>query len=177
MSSNRPRQAQETGGYEGVVKSFNSLKGFGFIRCQETFNKYGCDVFLHKDQLGNFAIGDNIVFSIWVNERGQPQATDLQPTAMLDNMMANGKGSASQALLDALMGVPSAPAPPTSPMDGRSPFPAQRDRHVLPPEPTEVFGMRPTSILILLLPLLLQLSRLSFLPLPLPRKSPQETFF
>eukprot|EP00441_Pelagodinium_beii_P040982 CAMPEP_0197630306 /NCGR_PEP_ID=MMETSP1338-20131121/7836_1 /TAXON_ID=43686 ORGANISM="Pelagodinium beii, Strain RCC1491" /NCGR_SAMPLE_ID=MMETSP1338 /ASSEMBLY_ACC=CAM_ASM_000754 /LENGTH=917 /DNA_ID=CAMNT_0043201497 /DNA_START=55 /DNA_END=2808 /DNA_ORIENTATION=+ len=153
---NRPQQDQ--GHYEGVVKHFNSAKGFGWIRCPETYQIYGGDVFLRQDQLGNFSIGDSVMFSIIINDRGQPQAIDLEPTpATLDNMYAeaSGTGSASQALLSQLMGKPSPPPAPVAPSMSTQrspamvPFPAPEPSMRSPAAflgPEEVFSMHPPSV-------------------------------
>ncbi|CAE8743690.1 unnamed protein product, partial [Polarella glacialis] len=124
----RPQEADSGSGetfHEGVVKSFNSAKGFGFIRCQETFSMFNCDVFLHKDQLGSFQAGDAIRFSCQVNDRGQPQAIEVRgpgPSASTpggvepltgadlayEAWRESGRGtdpdSTSQSLLAALLG-------------------------------------------------------------------------
>eukprot|EP00931_Biecheleriopsis_adriatica_P115959 TRINITY_DN91694_c0_g1_i1.p1 TRINITY_DN91694_c0_g1~~TRINITY_DN91694_c0_g1_i1.p1 ORF type:complete len:902 (+),score=202.58 TRINITY_DN91694_c0_g1_i1:91-2796(+) len=85
--------------YEGVIKSFNKEKGFGFIRCLATFQKFGCDVFLHHATLGSFSVGDSVSFKVFTSDKGQPRAVDLLPATG-----AHGGGSASQQLLSALLG-------------------------------------------------------------------------
>jgi len=35
--------------FEGTLKSYSDKNGFGFIDCQTTKQKYGCDVFVHKN--------------------------------------------------------------------------------------------------------------------------------
>eukprot|EP00933_Yihiella_yeosuensis_P040307 TRINITY_DN34587_c0_g1_i1.p1 TRINITY_DN34587_c0_g1~~TRINITY_DN34587_c0_g1_i1.p1 ORF type:complete len:895 (-),score=189.20 TRINITY_DN34587_c0_g1_i1:54-2738(-) len=95
--------------YEGVIKSFNSVKGFGFIRCEESFNKYSSDVFLHKDQLGNLNAGDHVTFGVRVSDRGQPQAINVKakPVQLFGcepTFTTSSSPNASQQLLAALMG-------------------------------------------------------------------------
>lgn len=60
--------------YTGVVKWYNSEKGYGFISCNE-----GNDVFVHHSQIPNKDLheGENITFDIKENEKG-PMAVNLQ---------------------------------------------------------------------------------------------------
>jgi len=46
----------------GRIKSYSSMNGFGFIESQETFQRFGRDVFLHKE-----------------HHLGMHQARDMQP--------------------------------------------------------------------------------------------------
>lgn len=66
---------------EGVVKSFNEQKGFGFIECPETFAAYNRDVFLHHKQIAGMGHsireGDHVRFEVTINDRGHPQARGL----------------------------------------------------------------------------------------------------
>ncbi len=38
------------GWYYGLIKSYQPSKGYGFIACEESFQQYGRDVFLHQNQ-------------------------------------------------------------------------------------------------------------------------------
>merc|ERR1711862_1015280 len=71
--------------YEGVIKSFSEQTGFGFISCEQTFRKYGNDVFLHSSQKGDHEVGDSVSFLLHVNKEGKPQASGVMAT--------NGRGS------------------------------------------------------------------------------------
>lgn len=62
----------------GVIKSFNPEKGFGFIACQELFDVFGNDVFLHNGQLGNFEVGSEVSFAVALNKDNKPQGYDLR---------------------------------------------------------------------------------------------------
>jgi len=66
----------EAGRLRGRIKSFNSEKGFGFIECQEMYDKYGRDVFIHRKQLGDFEVGMDITFFCDANKEGMPQARE-----------------------------------------------------------------------------------------------------
>merc|ERR1740121_55522 len=71
-------EAEILGECTGVIKSFNSNNGYGFIECQEIKEKYGADIFLHKQQLGSFQVGDTVLFTAYLNSSGKPQGKDLQ---------------------------------------------------------------------------------------------------
>lgn len=69
--------------WEGLIKSYNAEKGFGFIACDELFQKYKADVFLHQRQvrkhLGSRAFGgDQVRFLVGMNEAGKPQAVNVE---------------------------------------------------------------------------------------------------
>jgi len=83
-------QAGLAGKYVGRVKSFNPEKGFGFIECPQTWQLHQRDVFLHKAQIGDMAVGQYVTFSCEVNKQNMPQAKDVQQ--MGAGMQAPGKG-------------------------------------------------------------------------------------
>lgn len=64
--------------YTGVVKWYNTDKGYGFISCNEVN-----DVFVHHSQIKekgpnkDLHEGENITFDIQENEKG-PMAVNLQ---------------------------------------------------------------------------------------------------
>lgn len=65
--------------YVGVIKSFNTAKGVGFVDCPEIMEKFGCDVFLHASQiLNDEEVGDVISFTVQLGRLGQPRAKDIQ---------------------------------------------------------------------------------------------------
>lgn len=64
--------------YRGFIKSFNTNNGYGFIDCEELKNEgYNNDIFLHKDQVGDLQVGQEVVFGIFFNQAGKPQARDV----------------------------------------------------------------------------------------------------
>lgn len=63
--------------YAGVVKRFDADKGFGFIECDVLKNFYGRDTWVHSAQLGEFQVGDQVEFSMTLNQQGNPQAINL----------------------------------------------------------------------------------------------------
>lgn len=77
--------------FHGYIKSFNEKNGYGFISCVETFKAYGCDVYVHRAQLGDLQAGHEVAFSMVVNERQQPQAKYLMAES-------NGSFQVAQAL-------------------------------------------------------------------------------
>lgn len=84
----RPRgdrmpQKEEPKRFIGQVKSFAPQQGYGFIQCDDTFNEFGCDVFLHKNEVqkglvGKASVGDKVTFKVDLNAQGRPQATDVR---------------------------------------------------------------------------------------------------
>lgn len=64
--------------YCGVIKAFDASRGFGFIRCLETYRRFKLDVFLHSSQIARPCIGQHVSFVVSVNARGQPQAKELR---------------------------------------------------------------------------------------------------
>lgn len=64
--------------YVGLVKSFNAQKNYGFIECEDTNAKYGCDVFTHGSQLADKEIGAMVSFEVGLNKEGKPQGLNVQ---------------------------------------------------------------------------------------------------
>jgi len=63
----------------GLIKSYNHEKGFGFIACQELSDVFGNDVFLHHGQLSCFDVGAEVSFAVALNKDNKPQGYDLRP--------------------------------------------------------------------------------------------------
>eukprot|EP00930_Biecheleria_cincta_P053555 TRINITY_DN3910_c0_g2_i1.p1 TRINITY_DN3910_c0_g2~~TRINITY_DN3910_c0_g2_i1.p1 ORF type:complete len:999 (-),score=199.68 TRINITY_DN3910_c0_g2_i1:81-3077(-) len=61
----------------GVIESFNKEKGFGFIRCPETYRVYNKDVFVAANEIKQFEVGEKVCFDVILSDRGQPQARNL----------------------------------------------------------------------------------------------------
>merc|ERR1719163_1551732 len=75
---NKAKRPEETGEYmTGTVKSFNWDNNYGFIACDEAKAKYGGDVFVIGNELGDFDVGAQIMFQVGVNAEGKPQAIDV----------------------------------------------------------------------------------------------------
>merc|ERR1711972_1225750 len=79
----RPPPEGMNGPFEGYVKR-NSVKSkngpgpaFGFIECEETQLIYGRDVFLHERQAAGLEIGMRVRFFVGLNQRGMPQAHEV----------------------------------------------------------------------------------------------------
>eukprot|EP00930_Biecheleria_cincta_P021049 TRINITY_DN15682_c0_g1_i1.p1 TRINITY_DN15682_c0_g1~~TRINITY_DN15682_c0_g1_i1.p1 ORF type:complete len:156 (-),score=38.99 TRINITY_DN15682_c0_g1_i1:246-680(-) len=64
----------------GRLQFWSEDKGIGFIRSQEFVEAYKADqdVFVHRSQKGRFKLGDMVEFSVFMNFRGKPQATELK---------------------------------------------------------------------------------------------------
>lgn len=79
--------------YEGTLKSFSDKNGFGFIECAATKMKYGCDVFVHKNEGEKVMVGSAITFNVHLNKKGQPQANNVAPHG--GGMVAGGMHGAA----------------------------------------------------------------------------------
>lgn len=73
-----PDEVEILGDFQGAIKSFNTNNGYGFIECPEIKMQYGYDVFLHNQQLGQFSVGEYVIFTCYLNSKGQPQGKDLR---------------------------------------------------------------------------------------------------
>lgn len=54
------------------------MHGFGFVECRELFDKYGRDVFIHKKEMGDFKVGEEVTFTCELNKDHMPQARDTR---------------------------------------------------------------------------------------------------
>eukprot|EP00930_Biecheleria_cincta_P040721 TRINITY_DN27892_c0_g3_i1.p1 TRINITY_DN27892_c0_g3~~TRINITY_DN27892_c0_g3_i1.p1 ORF type:complete len:396 (-),score=68.55 TRINITY_DN27892_c0_g3_i1:212-1399(-) len=63
--------------FYGTLTSWNDRGGFGFIDNAELKAMFGKDVFLHTAQRGNFLVGAEISFEVFLNKDGRPQAKHL----------------------------------------------------------------------------------------------------
>mmetsp|Transcript_18725 Transcript_18725/g.33881 ORF Transcript_18725/g.33881 Transcript_18725/m.33881 type:complete len:413 (+) Transcript_18725:125-1363(+) len=70
--------ANASGRFLGRIKSYNSEKGFGFIECPVTKKQFDRDVFVHKAQIANFKVGEEVTFMVELSKQNWPQAKDLQ---------------------------------------------------------------------------------------------------
>lgn len=58
----------------GIIARFDDKNGYGFIKCNETHQRFGRDVFLHKMHFNRVVVGDVVSFVLTVNDKGMPQA-------------------------------------------------------------------------------------------------------
>ncbi|CAE8602353.1 unnamed protein product [Polarella glacialis] len=61
----------------GEVKSYNAMKGFGFLSSIASQQLFGKDVFAMKSQLGDVGVGTQVQFKAAMSERG-PVASECQ---------------------------------------------------------------------------------------------------
>merc|ERR550514_1604995 len=72
--------------FAGVIKSYNARRGFGFLACDETAQRFGRDVYLSKVeslaaiQEGEepLKLGDHVMFAVVLSIEGFPQAAGAQ---------------------------------------------------------------------------------------------------
>jgi len=86
--------------FEGVVKSFNAQKGFGFIECEELKEMFGNDVFLHHSQLGSHEVGEPVSFSVFLNKESKPQGMELGPPGSMGESDTNKRPAGGQVLMN-----------------------------------------------------------------------------
>jgi len=59
----------------GLLKSYSSKDGYGFVQCEELFAIYGSDVYVHGAELPDGACcGSELKFCLWLSKKNQPQA-------------------------------------------------------------------------------------------------------
>ena len=60
--------------YIGRIKRYQDgpLGGYGFIDCDEVKSRFSRDVYIHKNQMIGFQIGDEVSFTIALNNKGEP---------------------------------------------------------------------------------------------------------
>lgn len=73
---------KELGTFQGIVKSFNASKGFGFIQ-SPAVNEQGFkgDVFMSSHDAGQVVQGAEVIFDAYINRKGQPQVKNLRNAA------------------------------------------------------------------------------------------------
>ncbi|CAJ1367958.1 unnamed protein product, partial [Effrenium voratum] len=64
--------------YVGFISKFDTLKGYGFVSCNETFKRFGRDIFIDRESYQGAKIGDTVVFSVGFNKKGEVRACDVQ---------------------------------------------------------------------------------------------------
>jgi len=87
-----PDVAEEIGVGVGTIKSYSEKNGYGFIDCPEIREMGHQDVFMHHAQMGNFQVGDEVAFTCFLNQKGNPQAKDLMTIAQAERQALGGGG-------------------------------------------------------------------------------------
>eukprot|EP00435_Cladocopium_sp_Y103_P069533 s1306_g33.t1 len=72
------RAASQSHHYVGLISKFDTLKGYGFVSCPETFKRFGRDIFIDRESYQGARIGDTVVFSVGFNKKGEVRACDVQ---------------------------------------------------------------------------------------------------
>jgi len=111
---------QFEGRFQGHVKSFSEETGYGFISCAAVneMGNFKNDVFVHRIQMRGVNVGDEVSFGLYLNGKGQPQATDVIPASMASMMggVEAGHSMASMASMASMMGGVDASHPMASMM-------------------------------------------------------------
>jgi cold shock CspA family protein len=66
--------------FTGVVKSYSSSTGFGFVKCQEEGEYLNKDIFVHRRQIevSGATVGATVSFTVRENAEGRPQVRRLR---------------------------------------------------------------------------------------------------
>lgn len=84
--------------FTGSIVSFNPTNGWGYIKSPSLFDKYGKDVFLHRDYIDpgfGAAVGDIVSFSIELRESdGMPQARSIRNQAQQQKALRTPRAQA-----------------------------------------------------------------------------------
>mmetsp|Transcript_5281 Transcript_5281/g.16299 ORF Transcript_5281/g.16299 Transcript_5281/m.16299 type:complete len:703 (-) Transcript_5281:98-2206(-) len=65
--------------FKGIVKSFNENNGYGFIDCPDTFAQFGRDVYMSRAKAKSAYVGQEVYFTININNNGMPVVCDMWP--------------------------------------------------------------------------------------------------
>lgn len=105
----------------GSIKSFNSRRGFGFVSCAETAERFGRDVYLAKDEAGMLAVepavgqaatpgdyesktppvqeGDFLLFHVKLSTEGFPQAVQVRRIRRLQGVVQQSPSTMSDGII------------------------------------------------------------------------------
>merc|ERR1712039_975553 len=128
--------------YVGTIKSMNQERNFGFITCPELQYQHTNDVFFLPHLAGGKGVGDQVIFELALNDKGQPQAMNIHDASGLNQGMTKEqimagpnlqdygagaeKGQAVNAYPESAVQQPASQAPPMKKArtDGEDPFSA-----------------------------------------------------
>jgi len=85
----------------GQLKSYSHRNGYGFMRCTQAYEAWGCDVFIHKNNLPQpWLMGQYAEFAVFLNDRLQPQAADVLwlPQLPGNNQVVSSQGGRSTGM-------------------------------------------------------------------------------
>lgn len=78
----------------GILEVIDLQAGYGLLTCPELQPIFGCDVYVHKDQIGSITKGQEVTFATLLNDEYKPQAYDLQATGSICGAMGSSIGGA-----------------------------------------------------------------------------------
>eukprot|EP00927_Polykrikos_kofoidii_P054318 TRINITY_DN4874_c0_g1_i1.p1 TRINITY_DN4874_c0_g1~~TRINITY_DN4874_c0_g1_i1.p1 ORF type:complete len:732 (+),score=136.91 TRINITY_DN4874_c0_g1_i1:92-2287(+) len=64
--------------YQGTIKMVDPDKGYGFIRCMDLHSVYNSDIFVHREDLAGFSLGDTVTFRLQFDSQHRPKGVSLQ---------------------------------------------------------------------------------------------------
>jgi len=71
--------------FAGRILCFDRAKNFGFIMCSDLRGVFDKDIWVHKEQLHGFVVGQLVTFTVVINKHGHPQAVNLLPLASMES--------------------------------------------------------------------------------------------
>ena len=94
----------------GRVKRFQEGPGggYGFIDCDEAKLRFTRDIYIHRNQMVGLQIGDEVSFTIVLNNKGEPQARNVMKredalllrASAVHGMVPEGPTTATSSLMD-----------------------------------------------------------------------------
>mmetsp|Transcript_27713 Transcript_27713/g.76302 ORF Transcript_27713/g.76302 Transcript_27713/m.76302 type:complete len:349 (-) Transcript_27713:12-1058(-) len=84
--------------FYGTIKNFIATKGFGFIEGEAVRTAFGKDIFVHKREFGGEMpnSGDEVEFSVELDNNGQPQAKNVVARAAHNSEVGAEPGEAAE---------------------------------------------------------------------------------
>lgn len=77
--------------HRGLIKSFSEKKGYGFVECPATFEQHGRDVYMPGSKARNTYVGQEVYFSVDLNNDGMPVVHEMYPV-VIEDVKGGGKG-------------------------------------------------------------------------------------
>jgi len=118
MCKGENQQQSRIESFCGSIKSFNTRRGFGFVSCEETAQRFGRDVYLSKDEAMMLADepavgladdqnkapppvqeGDFLLFQVKLSTEGFPQAVQAQKIRRLRGVVAQAPSTTAEGLI------------------------------------------------------------------------------
>merc|ERR1719440_1087771 len=84
--------------FEGKISYFGPSNDYGFIHCEELFERYGKDVFAPAQFIGERSPGDAVSFAVIFKKQGNPQAINIEDLDDVASVLASAGSEAAAAV-------------------------------------------------------------------------------